>query len=306
MPDAPAAFRAVFDGVDVALLAGFVSQAPLASFDARGPLVHPGLKLVAVSNDEWEIGKNEPVAAGLLGDVKLNMAELLGALRATSQRRSEFAAATRRRSALEQRATERREAWRARVESDGTRLNAVAVASELAAMMPSEAVFADESVSNRQPFVNLLEFSTPRSYYSGKGGGLGFSTPGALGLRLGAPRQPVVNVIGDGAWMYYPQTLWSAANLDIGRLVVIVLNNASYRVLKLGTERMGGPWNARGSVPPGLDIDAPRADIAGTARTMGVTAERVESRADLRPALERAFGADRAYLVEVMLEQAGG
>jgi benzoylformate decarboxylase len=110
-----------------------------------------------------------------------------------------------------------------------------------------------------------------------------------------------VNVIGDGAFLYYPQSLWNASQAGIQNLVVVVLNNASYRVLKLGTRRMGGPWNAEGNLPPGLDIDAPRPHIAAMAQSMGVAAERVTERAALGPALERALGADQTYVLDVHL-----
>src|SRR5262249_7805087 len=108
--------------------------------------------------------------------------------------------------------------------------------------------------------------------------------------------------IGDGAFLYYPQSLWTAANLQLGSLVFLVLNNSSYRILKIGTERMGGPWGPAGVYPPGLDIDNPRVDIAATSQSMGVDAERVASYADLRPAMQRAFAAGRPYLLDICIE----
>src|SRR5205823_7371563 len=136
------------------------------------------------------------------------------------------------------------------------------VAAELAEILPADAIFSDETVSNRQPFVNLLGFTSPLSYWSGKGGGLGFSMPGALGMKLARPDRVVVNGIGDGSFLYYPQTLWTAANLGLGTVLFLVLNNSSYRVLKIGVQRMGGPWGVTGDYPPGLDIIGPAVDIA--------------------------------------------
>ena len=306
MPDTASAYRSVFDGVDVALLGGYSSHAPLAVFDAGGPLIPPTVKIVALNDNAWEIGKNQPVAAGILGDVKLNLGALMSALRATSQPRSAVSAATRRRSAIADFAEQRRARWQHRVAEARQRdvLSATAVAAELAEVMPAQATFCDETVSNRQPFVNLLDFNSPLSYWSGKGGGLGFSMPGALGMKLARPDRVVVNGIGDGSFLYYPQALWTAANLELATVVFIVLNNSSYRVLKIGVQRMGGPWDAGGAYPPGLDIEGPRVEIAATAQAMGVQAERIERPADLRPALERAFAAGRPYLLDIALEGA--
>jgi benzoylformate decarboxylase len=291
--------------VDVALLCGFSSQAPLAVFDGGGPLIPNHVQLVGLSDNPWELGKNQPLAAGILGDVKVNMAALLSALRATSQPRSALSGATRRKAALALQSEERRQRWTERVEEarSAAEISATLVAAELANYMPRDAIFCDETVSNRQPFVNLLGFDSPLSYWSGKGGGLGFSMPGALGMRLARPTHTIVNGIGDGAFLYYPQTSWSAANLDLGSVVFLVLNNSSYRVLKIGVQRMGGPWAASGTYPPGLDIEAPGVVIAAMARSMGVQAERVAQPAELRPALERAFAAGRPYVLDITIEK---
>jgi benzoylformate decarboxylase len=290
MPDSARGIRDLFADVDVALLCGFSSQAPLAMFDGGGPLIPNSVQIVGLSDNAWELGKNQTLAAGILGDVKLNVGALLSALRATSQPRGALSAATRRKAVLAHKAEQRRQRWTEHVEQarKAPTLSATAIASELAEVMPKDFMFCDETLSNRLPFANLLGFESPLSYWSGKGGGLGFSMPGALGMRLAQPERTIVNGIGDGAFLYYPQTLWTAANLNLA-VVFLVLNNSSYRVLKLGVQRMGGPWTASGAYPLGLDIDAPVVDIASMARSMGVSAERVERTAEMRPALERAF-----------------
>ena len=303
LSDGPAAIRRVFEGVDVALACGFTSQAPVAMFDEGGPLVPWDTEMIAVHDNPWEVGKNGPVVAGLLGDVRLNLAALLSALKATSPPRSTGGAASRRRADLARQASERQAAWRQRAAEalEQEFLTATAVAATLAEVLPSKAVIADESVSNRPPFVNLLEFATPRSFWAGKGGGLGHSGGAALGIRLAWPDRPVVNIVGDGAFLYYPQVLWTAAGLGLGSTVFLVLNNTSYRVLKLGLERMGGPWTASGAQPPGLDIQDPCVDLASVAQGFGVEAERISRVAELRPALERALGATRPVVLDLVL-----
>lgn len=304
MPDTAAGYREVFQDIDVAVLCGYSSHAPLAVFDNAGPLIPLHVQLIALNDSTWEIGKNQPVTAGILGDVKLNLGALMSALQATSQPRSAFSAANRRRTEISQRATDRRGRWLQRVDEarSGSVLSAVSVAAELAELMPDRAIFCDETVSNRQPFVNLLNLSSPMSYWSGKGGGLGYSMPGAIGMKLARPEQVVVNALGDGSYLYYPQALWTAASLGLGSIVFIVLNNSSYRILKIGVQRMGGPWASSGAYPPGLDIDSPRVDIAASARSMGVAAEVVSEFGELRPALERAFAAHAPYLLDIRIE----
>jgi thiamine pyrophosphate-dependent acetolactate synthase large subunit-like protein len=91
--------------------------------------------------------------------------------------------------------------------------------------------------------------------------------------------------------------------LKRGSIVFVVLNNTSYQILKLGVDRMGGPWTAGGAYPPGLDISEPRVDIAGLARSFGVEAETLREPSELRPGLERALAAGGPYLLDVHVER---
>jgi benzoylformate decarboxylase len=61
----------------------------------------------------------------------------------------------------------------------------------------------------------VWRITTPRSYYSFAGGGLGWGAPAAVGVALALKTQgvkrPVVAVIGDGAFEYSIQCLYTAA-----------------------------------------------------------------------------------------------
>jgi len=201
-------------------------------------------------------------------------------------------------------AAERVAQIRARTEtarSAGT-LSATSVAAELAAVLPRRAILVDEAISNRQAFVDLVRFDDPLSYFAAKGLSLGFSVGAAIGLKLGAPDRTVVNVVGDGSLLYYPQALWSLANLKLP-IVVLVVNNSSYRVLKLILRRWGGPWGDSPALPPGLELGAPNVDFVALGGSMGVDGERVAKPAELRPALERALASGRPYILDVRVEQ---
>jgi benzoylformate decarboxylase len=301
MPNQAVAMRQRFEGVDVALLAGFTAQAPVARFDDKGSLIPPSVQIVAVHDRPWEIGKNQPAAMGLPGAIRRNLATLRDALAAApdgtaSARGAEVRAASAKRAAQ----------WRTQAEAARAKgaLTAAFAAAELGQVFPQGGVFVDEAISNREAFVNQIPFADPTSYFAGKGLSLGYSVGAAAGIKLGAPERPVVTVVGDGSLLYYPQALWSLAALDLA-CVTVVLNNASYRVLKLIVGRMGGPWNDAKKALPGLDFETPRVDFAAMAKSMGLEGERVAKAAELRPALERAFAAKRPYVVDVLLDQPG-
>jgi benzoylformate decarboxylase len=301
MPNQAVAMRQRFEGVDVALLAGFTAQAPVARFDDKGSLIPPSVQIVAVHDRPWEIGKNQPAAMGLPGAIKRNLATLRDALGAAPD-----GAASARGAAVRAASAKRAAQWRAQADAaraKGT-LTATVAAAELAAVFPRDGIFVDESISNREAFVNQVAFADPIAYFAGKGLSLGYSVGAAAGLKLGAPDRPVVTVVGDGSLLYYPQALWSLAALELPS-VTVVLNNGSYRVLKLIVGRMGGPWNDAKQSLPGLDFETPRVDFAAMAKSMGLDGERVAKTAELRPALERAFAAKRPYVVDVLLDQPG-
>lgn len=301
LPAAPAGVRKAFAGVDVVLLCGYTSQAPAAFFDGAGPLIPPEVRRIYLHQNPWEIGKNQEGAAAVLGDVQTSLRALCDRLAGAAG--LDPALVERRTRELHERTRQRREKVQAQLRSvwDQVPVHPARVAAELAAVLPEDAVLVNEAISNTGYFVNLLTFREPLSYWGGKGGGLGHSMPAALGIKLAAPRRTMVNVVGDGTFLYYPQSLWSAANLGLP-VIFLILNNSSYRILKQGLQGMGGPWGPPGAYPPGLDLAHPAVNYAALAQSFGVAGERVTEPAQLRPALERALQAGAPYLLDVVID----
>jgi len=302
LPNVSARMRAKFDGVDLVLFIGFTSQAPVSRHDGAGPLVPERVRVVAVHEDEWEIGKNQPVEVGLLGDVKRNTAALADALRSATRGRS--AEVSERSKAVRAASAERAAQWRAKARAarQAAALSATSVAAELADALPPRSIMVDEAISNREAFVSLAKLGDPLAYFGAKGLSLGHSGGAAIGIKLGAPDRTVVCVVGDGSLMYYPQALWSAANTKVP-VLFLVINNRSYRVLKVILGRWGGPWGETGALPPGLNFGEPDIDFVALASAMGVGAERVATPAELRTAIDRGLAAGAPYLLDVRLEQ---
>jgi benzoylformate decarboxylase len=215
------------------------------------------------------------------------------------------------RSTINARAEQVRERARARVarqqdETSAARakdeLSPALVAAELDDLLPSAAIYVDEAVSNRPAFVNALKFRDPMSFFSANGISLGYSVGVGVGMQMALPARRIVNVVGDGSLMYYPQALWSAASAQVP-VIFIVLNNGCYRVLKVIIDRMGGPWGSDGERTPGLEFGSPAIDFVAMAESMGVSGERATTPGEFRAALERALGAHGPFLIDVALQQ---
>jgi benzoylformate decarboxylase len=304
MPNTATAMRARFDAADLVLLCGVTSQAPVSRHDGDGPLVPWRARAIAVDDSPWEIGKNQPVEVGLVGDVKHNLSRLLDAVRMFDL--NDAVVAARSQVAREQ-AAARRSSWAGDVEAAQAsgEVSPTLVAAELRDLLPPDAIFVDETISNRPSFVNVLGFGDPLAYFAANGLSLGYSPAAAVGIQMALPDRQVVNVVGDGSLLYYPQALWNAAS-EQAPVLFVVLNNGSYRVLQLIIDRMGGPWNAAGQATPGLTIGQPSVDFVAMARSFGLEAERVKTPAELRSALERGLAATRPYLVDVLVDQGTG
>lgn len=118
---------------------------------------------------------------------------------------------------------------------------------------------------------------------------MGWSTPAALGAKLGNPDKTVVNFTGDGSFGMTGMEIETAARNDI-RTLTIILNNES-----LGASRETLHDRFKGH-EIGIAL---RGDYAGVARALGAFGERVEKPADLQPALARALAHEGPAVLEI-------
>jgi benzoylformate decarboxylase len=265
--------------------------------------VPPDLPIVHLDSDAWELGKNYPTRIAMLGDPKATLPELLAALearmgpaeRARAEARFE-ATRVARRQHLEELAA------RARGDAGRVPITPLALMHAVATALPPEAVVVDESISSGAGLRAFLRSDDPQSFFGLRGGGIGWGLPAAIGVKLALPDRPVVGLIGDGSALYTCQALWTAARYRVG-VVIVILNNASYRILKQRIHAMKG-LAAHTDRYVGMDLDDPPVDFVRLAGSLGVAAERVEKTAEVGPALARALAAGAPVLIEVGLDGA--
>jgi len=140
----------------------------------------------------------------------------------------------------------------------------------------------------------------PKSFFGLRGGGIGWGLPAALGVKLALPERPVLALVGDGSAMYTIQGLWTAAHEGIAA-VYVILNNASYRILKQRTRALKG-FSAADDRYVAMDLDRPPIDFVGLARALGVPGERVDKTGDVAAALGRALASGGPYLLDARLD----
>ncbi|MGH7400578.1 MAG: thiamine pyrophosphate-dependent enzyme, partial [Candidatus Rokuibacteriota bacterium] len=174
--------------------------------------------------------------------------------------------------------------------------------AELEAALPADAIVVDEAITASIDLARTVQFERAGAYAGARGGGIGQALPGALGVKLAHPDRPVVALSGDGSAMYSIQALWTAAHHDLA-VVFLILNNREYRILKHNMDTYRQRFGAKPDRGyPNMDLVAPDLGFVDLARGMGVEGMRVAAPGELRPALEKALGAGRPFLLDVAVE----
>src|SRR5262249_28297586 len=246
----------------------------------------PGMTVVHLDLDPWELGKNYPAEVAILGDPKATLPEGSEGVRRHAGAKGHRAAAKRTETARTAHEWARAElAGRAGSLDSAVPIAPISLVRALATATPPDAVVVDEAISSSHGIRQFFRCADARSFFSLRGGGIGWGLPATLGVKLALPNRPVVSLIGDGSAMYTNQALWTAARESLA-VVYVIFNNASYRILKQRTHALKG-FSAEDDVYVGMDLDRTLIDFVGLAKSLGVPGERVEKTADVGPAVPR-------------------
>jgi benzoylformate decarboxylase len=295
-----ASVRKSLERADCVLIAGASVFTWL--FHAPGSPFRPGVPVIQLDDDAREIGKTYPVTVGVAADVRASLRALHAVLDARLGAAHRTAAGERT-AALGRARQEhaRRLAADADAAAGRTPIAPGFLVRTLGALLPPDAAIVDESASSLPHVLRHLPFGARAEFFGSKTGTLGWAMGAALGVQLAWPDRAVVATIGDGSVMYAPQALWTAARYRLP-ITYVVLNNASYAILKSGMVTLGLPSAKRG-IFPGMDLVDPEIDYLALARAMGVKGARVEKPADLRDALAEGLAHRGPALVDVAIDR---
>jgi len=301
LPFDTVAIRTALDGVDVVLLVGgpFFEEV----WYAPGSPLPPGAKAIHVETSPERLAHNLPVSLGLVSHPRAALAALASAVERGAGPAFREAAA-RRNDGLRALKTQDAEAQRARAAKrwDRAPISVPRFMAELESALPPEAIVVDESITASIDLARTVQFEGTGDYVGARGGGIGQALPGALGVKLAHPDRPVVAVSGDGSAMYSIQALWTAAHHDLA-VVFVILNNREYRILKHNMDTYRQRFGAKPDRGyPNMDLVAPDLGFVDLARGMGVEGARITTPGELRPALDKALGARRPFLLDVAIE----
>jgi acetolactate synthase-1/2/3 large subunit len=165
----------------------------------------------------------------------------------------------------------------------------------LAALLPENAIVADDSVTSGRSFFPATFNAEPHDWIQSTGGAIGHAFPCGTGAAVACPDRKVVCLQADGAGMYSLQALWTQARekLDV---VSVVFANRVYKIL-FGELRATGaePGVASDSL---FDLGRPDLNWVDLAKGMGVEAVSVDSLEGFADAFRAACGRRGPFLIE--------
>ena len=283
-------------GADNLVFAGCSTNTTLTRHDRD--LVADDTTCVHVSDDAWQVGKNQPADAAVVGDPGRVLRELADHLRERvgDEGREERLD----RVGMVKQMVESRMAELGEDDADDPRASKAELVDAMEAVAP-DAYVVDEGVTAKYAMLTRWDFE-PEQYVSNKGGGLGYGLPASVGAAIAEgqtddPRD-VIGFVGDGSYLYYPQTLYSAARYDAD-LTVVIPDNRNYRILKDNAlDLFGGEEDDYEFI--GMDFEPP-VDIPANAESHGARGRLIEDPEDVGPALADALSRDGPDVLDVLV-----
>lgn len=247
------------------------------------PAFAPHAKIIHVDIDPAELGKVRKPDAGIAGDCRLVIEELVKAVRALGG-----AQAQPDRSPWKSQVSGWREKYPLtyQMSDPGELLKPQFVLETLRDNTPDDCIVASGVGQHQMWTSQYWKFNHPYTFVNSGGlGTMGFSVPAAIGAKVGRPDRMVWAVDGDGCFQMTAQELVTAASERIP-VKIAILNNAYLGMVRQWQEMFYEERYSEVYLSPDLP------DYKMWAEAMGCIGMRVESPEEVLPAIEKANDID--------------
>ncbi len=248
---------------------------------ARPPRVNPKAKLIQIDIDATEIGRNRHADAGIVGDAKAVLAQLVasGEGRFRAERRTAWT------SRLAGEDEEKQADQEQRMATGNRPIHPLRLCKEIRDFLPRDAVLCVDGQEILNYARNAIPFYSPHSLNSGPYGCMGVGLPFGLGAKAAMPDKLVMVLHGDGSFGLNAMEMDTAIRHRLP-VICVISNN--------------GGWTATDRFKTGRDLGFTRYDLMFGA--IGCHAEYVEDPGLIRPALERAAASGKPAIVNVITD----
>ena len=239
-----------------------------------------GAKVIHIELDPSEIGKNVPVAVGLVGDARA----ILRALLDTVQPRH----CNGWRAEIESFVRPRVESFKGGLAPDG-------ILASLEACTAGRCTIVSDVGQHQMWVAKLFRYQRPNTHITSGGlGTMGFAVPAAMGVVLARPGEPVWAISGDGGFQMNMQEIATMVQERIP-VKMAIFNNGYLGMVRQWQQFFHG---RRYSATP---IWSP--DYVALAQAYGIPGFRVERAEQVDGVVRAALAHDGPALVEFLIEQ---
>jgi acetolactate synthase-1/2/3 large subunit len=271
-------------GADVALVIGVPMDFRLGFGGSFGE----DTAIVAIDVTEPQRRHPREPAVELYGDLEATLSDLRVAAGGKALASKEWVGELR---AAE---TERREAERAELEDERSPLHPMRLYAELAKVLDRDAIVIGDGGDFVSYAGRVIDSYGPGCWLDpGPFGCLGTGPGYALAAKLAHPERQVVLLLGDGAFGFSGMEFDTLARHGVN-VVGVMGNNGIWALEKHPMEFLYG-YSVAADLRPATRYDQ-------VVEALGGHGELVERPADVGPALERAFGAGKPALVNVLTD----
>jgi len=233
--------------------------------------------IIQNSNNPDDIGKDEDVRIGLVGDARLTLQALIEEVKV--QLGGDIRDKTEVVREIQDNRKKWFDQWKPLLESDSKPLNTYRVIKEIDSVLDHEnSIVTHDAGAPRDSIVPFYTATTPHSYVGwGKTTHLGFGIPLMIGAKLAHPERFCLNLMGDGAFGMSGTDIETAVRAEVP-ITTVVLNNGGMSTYP------GGFPTARKQ----YGVSEMYGNYAQIAEGMGAVGLVVESPAELVDALKSA------------------
>jgi benzoylformate decarboxylase len=266
----------------------------------EGPVIPPHCAVFQLSSDVQDLGRTYVTRLSVVGDIQASLRALQPQLKAacapnagvyTNQLRLAEAGQIARRQLL---------ASKAASQMESPLITPLVAAQQAVRAIGPDIAIVDEAIATSLYVRGFLNSHSPTQYSFLRGGALGWGMPAAVGCCLGLGRSPTVCLVGDGAALYSPQALWTAASEKLP-VTFVIMNNQEYNILKNFLKAQPGYASVRRNHFIAMDLRSPAIDYLALAKSMGVPALRITKAADIAPAIEAGIASGQPNMIEIMI-----
>jgi benzoylformate decarboxylase len=282
----------------------------LINFGARAPVRAPaGTSMIHASIEPLTIGRNTPLTTALLGDLGQCARDLVEAIKSLAPADKLRAIGEQRMGLAKAHTTKSRELRLALARrASGNPVPWQRLVVELNDQLDKDAVIVEE-VGTEGKVLNFFDFADDAKMKIGRteGRALGWGTGAAAGVQLALPNRQVVNLQGDGGFLFgQTDALWTHSRYDLP-IMTVIFNNRSYEEVRWNIMGAGGASGKAERDYVGY-LGDPDVDFTKLAAAYNIDGAIVQHTDELRPAIARGIKAmrdGRPFMLDVRLQNTG-